>query len=381
MQSIKLWRFTRELFDDAGQAAQAAAILQAQLQARSPRLTDIARAMSGKPESNYKRLHRFLHKVDLKAVLWRLFQADAAFVIGDVTEIARPQARKTAYVGTLKDGKTRGFWTLLLATPFQGRALPFHFITYSSRTLAQEVTSRNQEHSRALAEVKGLLGEQPVVLDREFSYHELLSQFVAAQVHFVIRLNLGSHVPLLTDAQGRRVEWAVARGQTVSYTDLRYRGAVPVNLIGTWKDDFSEPLWVMSDLAPQRALPLYLQRMQIEQTFRDLKSLLGLDKLMNKQQDQMEQVMALVLLSYSLGPLLGAQFKEAWCAEPPPTTAAPRRSRKQAKAARRKRQRYSSLFVLLKLNLHWPTDCVQRLVRQTLHQFQNLLFPPVLTFV
>jgi DDE family transposase len=380
MQSIKLWRFTRELFDDARQAAQAADILQAQLQARSPRLSDIARAMNGKPESNYKRLHRFLHAVDVKAALWRLFQADAAFVIGDVTEIARPQARKTAYVGTLKDGKTRGFWTLLLATPFQGRALPFHFITYSSRTIAQEATSRNQEHSRALAEVKALLGEQPVVLDREFSYHELLAQFVAAQVHFVIRLNLGSHAPLLTDAQGRRVEWAVARGQTVRYTDLRYRGAVPVNLIGTWKDDFSEPLWVMSDLAPQRALPIYLQRTQIEQTFRDLKSLLGLDKLMNKQQDQMEQVMALVLLAYGLGSLLGAQCKEAWCAEAPAASAS-RRSRQQAKAVRRKRNRYSSLFVLLKLNLPWPTSRFRSLVRQAYHHFHNLLFPPVLTFV
>jgi len=383
MQSIKLWRFMRDLFDDERQAQQAAEIVQAQLQARSPRLTEIARAMPGKAESNYKRLQRFLHKVDLKAVLWRLFQSDAAFVIGDVTEIARPQARKTAYVGTLKDGKTRGFWTLLLATPFQGRALPFHFITYSSRTIAQETTSRNQEHSRALAEVKALLGDKPVVLDREFSYHALLAQFVAAQVHFVIRLKLGRHAPLFTDAHGRRVELAVARGQTVSYPDVRYRGEVPVNLIGTWRDDFSEPLWLMSDLPPQRALPIYLNRMQIEQTFRDLKSLLRLDKLMNKQQEQMEQVMALVLLAFSLGTLLGAQFKEAWCAETPATASksTARMSRAQAKAARRKRQRYSGLFVLLKLNLHWPTSRVQPLIRQTLQQFQDLLFPPVPTFV
>ena len=380
MQSIKLWRFMRDLFDDERQAQQAGEIVQAQLQARSPRLTDVARAMPGKAESNYKRLQRFLHKVDVKAVLWRLFQADAAFVIGDVTEIARPQARKTAYVGTLKDGKTRGFWTLLLATPFAGRALPFHFITYSSRTIAQEATSRNQEHSRALAEVKALLGDKPVVLDREFSYHELLAQFMAAQVHFVIRLNLGRHAPIFSDAQGRRVELAVARGQTVSYTDVRYRGAVPVNLIGTWRDDFSEPLWVMSDLAPQRALPIYLQRMQIEQTFRDLKSLLGLDKLMNKQQEQMEQVMALVLLAYSLGSLLGAQFKEAWCAEAP-AAATSRRSRQQANARRRKRQRYSSLFVLLKLNLPWSASRFRSLVRQTYHDFHNLVFPPVRTFV
>ncbi len=73
------------LFDDVKQAQQAAQILQAQLQAQSPRLTDIARQLHGKADSNYKQLQRFLHKVDLKA----------EFVIGDVTEIARPHARKT----------------------------------------------------------------------------------------------------------------------------------------------------------------------------------------------------------------------------------------------------------------------------------------------
>ena len=70
-----------------------------------------------------------------KAVLWRLFRSDADFVIGDVTEIARPHARKTDYVGTLKDGKTRGFWALVLGTPFRGRVLPFHFLEQSRQMM------------------------------------------------------------------------------------------------------------------------------------------------------------------------------------------------------------------------------------------------------
>ena len=66
-------------------------------------------------------IQRFLRQADPKAALLRLFQADAPFVIGDPTEMPRPQARKTSYVGTLKDGTTRGFWLLLLATPYRGR--------------------------------------------------------------------------------------------------------------------------------------------------------------------------------------------------------------------------------------------------------------------
>ena len=383
MQSIKLSAFTRDLFDSTELARQGARILEAVLEAQSPRLSEIARHMAGKPDSNYKRLQRFLAQVDLLDVLGRLFQHTAEFVIGDVTEIPRPHARKTAYVGTLKDGKTRGFWLLTLATPFRGRAIPFQFVSYSSQTIAQQATSRNQEHSRVLAPVHELIGDKPVVLDREFSYQELLEQFTATGVHFVIRLNLGSHPPLFYDEQGRRLELSVARGETLSYTGVSYRGQVRVNLIGTWQSGFHEPLWVISDLSPQRALALYLQRMHIEQTFRDLKSLLHLDQLMNKQQAHMEQTVALLLLAYGLGVLIGERLRDAWASPGTArrTTHARRVARALATAARHKWQRYSGLFVLLKLPLGWPAQRFKRLLRQTATDFRALLFPPVPSLV
>src|SRR6185503_14440688 len=175
-------------------AREAAFILKAILLARSPRLSDIARKMPGKPDSAYKRLRRFLQQNDPRPVLARLFQAQAEFVLGDPTDMPRRQAYRTPYVGKLKD-ETRGFWLLLLATPFRGRAIPFHFVTYSSRILSQRAESRNQYHLRAFAGVKALIGERPLVLDREFSYEWLLADLVAERVHFVIRLNLGSQPP------------------------------------------------------------------------------------------------------------------------------------------------------------------------------------------
>ena len=61
-------------------------------------------------------------------------------------------------------------------------------MTYSSRTINQGINSRNQEHARAFEAVKALLGERPLVLDREFSYLELLNALIEEQIHFVIRL-------------------------------------------------------------------------------------------------------------------------------------------------------------------------------------------------
>ena len=125
--------------------------------------------MRGTSDASYKRIQRFVQRVDPSEALWRLFREEAEFVIGDPTEIERPQAWKTDYVGTLKDGKTKGFWVLMLATPYRGRAIPCGFVTYSSKTIASQLDSHNLNHFRAFEGLKDMLGERPLVLDREFS--------------------------------------------------------------------------------------------------------------------------------------------------------------------------------------------------------------------
>jgi hypothetical protein len=232
IQFIKVVAFLQYLFDQDRLAAKAAVIIEAILAARSPRLSEIAQHMPGCEAANYKAIQRFLQQVDVKALLLRLFQADAPYVIGDPTEMPRPQARKTSYVGTLKDGKTRGFWLLLLATPFRGRAIPCGFVTYSSKTIAQLARSRNQYHWEAFDQLKALLGDKPLVLDREFSYLELLEYLVQVSVNFVIRLHLGSHPPTFFDAAGRKVILTVGLGEQVVYHQLRYMGQVLVNVVG-----------------------------------------------------------------------------------------------------------------------------------------------------
>ncbi len=47
------------------------------------------------------------------------------------------------------------------------------------------------------------------MLDREFSYLELLLCLNAEQVNFVIRLNLGSHPPKFWDAEGQEVSLTI----------------------------------------------------------------------------------------------------------------------------------------------------------------------------
>lgn len=382
---IKMRQFMHALFDDETMANKAAEIGQAILAARSLRLTDIAAQMKGTPDASYKRIGRFIRQADPHQALWRMFQEQAEFVIGDPTEIKRPQAWKTAYVGTLKDGKTKGFWALVLATAYRGRAIPCGLITYSSKTIAAGLDSRNLNHFRAFEGLKDLLGERPVVLDREFSYLELLEKLVEEQVNFVIRLNLGSQPPKFWDGDGREVVLTLSRGETVVYNRIWYKGKVCVNLIGTWGKGFKDPLWIMTNLEAKEGQRIYFARMKIEESFRDLKSLLGMTKLMNKQQQIMEKMLALLLLVFAIGLLIGEGLRDHLYGE---------LIQEQAVVSEKERipgspflkkgkkwKRYSGLFILLKQKWSVSDKNWRAIVGTALAAFIAMVQLPVPTHV
>src|SRR4030067_657827 len=377
--------FMQQLFDDENVADRAAEIGDAILAARSIRLTDVAVEMNGESAAGYKRIRRCLKAVDPRAALWRLFQEDAEFVIGDPTEIDPPQAWKTEYVGTLKDGKTKGFWVLVLATPYRGRAIPCGLVTYSSKTIAQKLDSRNLNHFRAFEALKDMLGERPLVLDREFSYLELMLNLVEERVNFAIRLNLRANPPKFFDQDGQRVALTISPGETVIHNRVWYLGKVCVNLIGTWKKGLSEPLWGMTSLVAQEGLRIYFARMKIEETFRDLKSMLGMTKLMNKQQVYMEKLLAILLLTFTIGLLVGEELRDLLYGEPIPEIepvdeqecipGSP--SLKKGK----KWKRYSGLFVLLKQKWTLSHEQKTAVLDAALTTFRGLVYPNVRTFV
>ena len=327
--------FLGYLFDDSKVIEKARAITEGILKARAFRLSEIAREMPGNESANYKCIQRFAADQDLKSILLRLYQEEAPFMIGDPTEMPRPDAKKTDYVGKLSDGQTSGYWLLILATPFQGRAIPCHFVSYSSAIIGAEVSSRNRYHFQAFAQVRELLGEKPLVLDREFSYFELMQALVIEEVNFVIRIKLGAH---FFDQEGKRVHLTVKNGETRILNKVFYMGKVFVNVIGWWKEGLKEPIWVMTNLSAEQGLSFYLQRMKIDEAFKDLKSLLGLDKMMHQKRHWMEKMVSLALIAYAIGLVLGETLRSYLF----PDTS-------------RKRKLYSGLFVLLKLKTRSPS--------------------------
>jgi len=374
---INFSAFMGYVLDDEKLAEQGATIVKGLLEAQSPRLTNISEKMEGNSSSNYKVIQRFLKKVDLKRLLLRFYQEDAEFVIGDPTEMERYKAPKTAYVGTLSDGKTPGYWLMVLSTPYRGRSLPCSFVVYSSRTIGEQCTSRNQEHFRCFEEIKRLLGDRPLVLDREFSYEELMEILYIEYIQFIIRLNLGDQhkPPRLVDADGEPIKLFIRPGETVIRPNVYYLGTVKVNLIGHWRKSLSKPLWIITSLEPKRGLELYLKRMKIEETFRDCKDLLHLTKLMNKKQPLLEQMIALSLLAYVAGVWFGEAIRDMVYGQLDITQLADALRNKLPVDVNThpKWLLYSGLFVLLKQKLRLSSEQIEAVSQVAASAFATLV--------
>ncbi len=82
-----------------------------------------------------------------------------------------------------------------------------------------------------------------------------------------------------------------------------------MNLAGEWARGLRKPLWVITHLQPEAALTIYKARMNIEQAFRDLKSLLRWDKIMNKTRRNIEDDCHR-LLAHAITLLIGEDIRE-----------------------------------------------------------------------
>lgn len=379
---IRISEFAKQLFTDQSTVQVANEILQGILEAGSPRLSDIAAKMPGNEDACYKRVQRFLQENDPQETLKMLFNEEADFVIGDPTEIERPHADKTEYVGTLMDGETKGFSVLTLATPLRGRAIPFHFVTYSSRTFEDKPSSRNLEHFKAIQEIQQLIGTRPIVFDREFSYRELLNSLVEEGVHFVIRLKMGAHPPhfYYEAEQKHPLRLLIAPiNKPKIYRQVYYMGEVCLNVIGIWRYGFKEPMWILTNMEPEAGLALYDQRMKIEICFRDLKSLLHIDKVMNKSQVYLNKMLAMVMIAYAISLIVGEVIRDVQYSQ-----AAPDETNLLRIPEVNKRSRwylFSGPFLLLKQRYRLEKRILKRIVAAALSIFTHLIFANVRTLV
>lgn len=177
------------------------------------------------------------------------------------------------------------------------------------------------EHRRAIAEVMSMLGDTPLVFDGEFSYESFFEDL---------------------EIEG----W------------VYYKGTVKMNLIGYWKKGMKEAMWITTNLDPKTALKIYLDRMKIEESFKDLKSLLGLECIMSKDRQYMEKLIMLVLIAYTIGVLVGEKLRD------------------RMYRSEKKWTRYSGLFILIRQRVTLPGKEIRKMKVLAYRLVQKMLHAP-----
>jgi hypothetical protein len=164
---------------------------------------------------------------------------------------------------------------LSLAVPTRGRAVPVH-----GRVVDQAVMykSQNSLEEGLLRELRVLVpaGTSVVIVaDRGFGRTQLMKELRRLGFSFVLRVS-GSALFEREGLRQRVQQVPLGRGQTHWFREVRYRDRHPVavNLVLTWRRRMKEAWFLATDLTlpPREVIALYGYRMQIEEAFRDAKS-------------------------------------------------------------------------------------------------------------
>ncbi len=240
-------------------------------------LAALARALptEGTAHAREKRLHRFLQNPYL----------DFRTVTTSLALILLP-ARQRFCPLILDQTKSGATQALVAAVPYAGRALPLACYTFDYPLREPTVKSQNQLKHLFLLDTELSLpqGILPIwIADRAYARALLLKQSGEENRAYIIR---GRRRTVIT-YQERRMKLSHLQAQAqgaLRYENVLYHAhqQAPRDVIGYHDPAYQEPWYLLVPFAFRPVLPtdlvveLYRNRMQIEPSFRDFKTHLGL---------------------------------------------------------------------------------------------------------
>ncbi len=218
----------------------------------------------------------------------------------------------------LFDQTTSGRTQALLAgVPFEGRALPLAVHTFDYPLREHAVNSQNQIEEVFLMDVQTALppGVHAVFIgDRGYGRAALIRHCEQQGRLFILRGRAGTMVEI----DGRRCklgEVPCGEHKPIRYRRILYHAdqRVPVDIVAFHGPGFQEPWWLVVPPDSEAVLPteqvvaLYRERMQVEHSFRDFKTHLGLRglKLQVRVAERTGRLLLAFCIAYCLALVLG----------------------------------------------------------------------------
>jgi len=335
-------------------------------------LAALARALPtrGSFHTREKRLHRFLANRRL----------DYQGMVSIMAPLVLSQRKGLCpiVVDQTKSGATQA---LLAAVPYGGRALPLACYTFEYPFNTLWPKSQNQlEHIFLLHTEEALPSEvQPVwVADRGYARAALLEQSETENRLYIIRARKGTVITF----GGRRMKLHQLTAEpytAIRYEDVSYHAQRQVLVdVVVYHDPNYEETWYLlvppalrPRLSAEDVVSLYRERMQIEQSFRDFKTHLGMRglKLHVDVAERMGRLLLSFLLAYMLCVMLGESPLGKMARDVFET---PRRTPRHGT-----RRTLSALMIAMIMLSHsaWNIICTRFLIRILLYAKQNQSLP------
>lgn len=268
---------------------------------------------TGTAHAREKRLRRFLENPHL----------DPRGVTGGLARVVFGERGEGVWPLLLDQTKAGTTQALVAGVPFAGRTLPLAVYTFDYPWRERAADSQNQLERVFLLDVetalpRGVLGIW--IGDRGYARAALLRHALLDERLCIIRGRAGTGV----EAGGQRCklrELAPGHSHPVRYTHVLYqaRVRVPVDVIAFHDPRFAEPWWLLVPPDSEAVLPtalvvqLYRERMQVEHTFRDFKTHLGLRGLALRVRiaERTGRLLLAFCLAYVLAIVLGSETTAA----------------------------------------------------------------------
>jgi hypothetical protein len=296
-------------------------------------LADIARKIKG-PSETLEAVEKRLSR-QMKSSHWNCDQLrevllsqmatgvkENTLIAVDITDLAKPRARKMEGVDYVWDGSRKepvtGYWLFeSYAALSKGKLLPLLCFAYTLRT--QQNRSQNWVTLESLMRLKEVLGDRGILLfDRGFDNGEFLQFFEERNIRFVLRLRgdrgvLDSWGESLGSARNAAAElpdrwWYQPRKAAgvgrLGWREVRLPGCKGrFNLVvSRWPGSGKEPLLLLTNLevkaglGAERVLWMYLMRWNAEDAARFLKQEVGLESFLVRSLRGIEKLVTVAFM-------------------------------------------------------------------------------------
>lgn len=264
-------------------------------------ITELAKSFLCLPDSPNKKLNentKYKHKEKRLARFLKNERVVVKKLFPKVLSLALKHLPRKDEIFTIIDQTQLpfGYQAIFAALAYKGRALPFAFILFRYEQIEKSQNIIEYEFFELVVSLLVAKRIKPVlIMDRGYCDVKIVKKLKELKVGFIIRAVSNVWIEVKdNNFKGLIGEFT----QVGTFEDCLYHKRERELLnIAIARNEKGENIWVISNLNPSRIIELYKLRMQIEETFRDIKSLLGLKTLKLRKDEFIQMKLEKILLA------------------------------------------------------------------------------------